>query len=96
MLAQHHAQDVMRAIEMNRWTVRATNTGYSGIVNPKGETIWISQKDQYEIYTDFIYRRNSQTLYVRWGDWLTPMLIILSSIVTLLSSWSLQNKSIEF
>ena len=92
MLAQHHAQDVMRAIETNRWTVRATNTGYSGIVNPKGETIWLSQKDQYEIYTNIIYRRNTQTLYVRWGDWLTPMLIVLSSIVVLLIFGPKQNE----
>lgn len=81
MLAQHHAQDVMRAIETSRWTVRATNTGYSAIVNPKGETIWISQRDTYTLHTDFIYRRTTQTLYVRWGDWLTPVLIILSGII---------------
>jgi apolipoprotein N-acyltransferase len=87
MLAQHHAQDVMRAIETNRWTVRATNTGYSAIVNPKGETIWMSQRDTYALHTDFIYRRTTQTLYVRWGDWLTPMLIILSGIMIGLSDW---------
>jgi apolipoprotein N-acyltransferase len=37
MPAQHHAQDVMRAIETDRWAVRATNTGYSGIVDPTVE-----------------------------------------------------------
>jgi apolipoprotein N-acyltransferase len=96
MLAQHHAQDVMRAVETNRWTVRATNTGYSGIVNPKGKTIWISQKDQYEIYTDLIYRRNTQTFYVRWGDWLTPMLIILSSIVVSFYLWQNRGNNNSF
>jgi apolipoprotein N-acyltransferase len=88
MLAQHHAQDVMRAIETNRWTVRATNTGYSAIVNPKGETIWISQRDTYALHTDLIYRRTTQTLYVRWGDWLTPVLIIFSGIMIGLSYWT--------
>ncbi len=87
MLAQHHAQDVMRSIETNRWTVRATNTGYSAIVNPKGETIWISQQDTYATYTDLIYRRTIQTLYVRWGDWLTPLLIILSGITIAFNYW---------
>jgi len=38
MPAQHHAQDVMRAIESDRWAVRATNTGYSGIIDPHGRT----------------------------------------------------------
>ncbi|MGB3403578.1 MAG: apolipoprotein N-acyltransferase [Microcoleaceae cyanobacterium] len=96
MLAQHHAQDVMRAIEMNRWTVRATNTGYSAIVNPKGETIWISKQDTYATHTDLIYRRTTQTLYVRWGDWLTPMLIILSSIIVSFYLWKNRGNTNSF
>jgi apolipoprotein N-acyltransferase len=75
MPAQHHAQDVMRAIETDRWAVRATNTGYSGIVNPHGRTIWISRLNTYEIHAETIYRRQTQTLYVRWGNWLTPVLL---------------------
>ncbi|NET26308.1 apolipoprotein N-acyltransferase [Okeania sp. SIO1I7] len=76
MPAQHHAQDVMRAIETDRWTVRATNTGYSGIVDPHGRTIWLSGINTYETYSTTIYRRNTQTLYVKWGDWLTPILLV--------------------
>lgn len=75
MPAQHHAQDILRAIETNRWLARATNTGYSAIVNPKGETIWISGINTYELHEDTIYRRRTQTLYVKWGDWLTLVLI---------------------
>lgn len=75
MPAQHHAQDIMRAIETDRWAVRATNTGYSGIVDPHGETVWISQINTDEIHADTIYRRQTQTFYVRWGDWLTPVLL---------------------
>ena len=75
MPAQHHAQDVMRAIETDRWAVRATNTGYSGIVDPHGRTVWISGINTYEIHAATIYRRQTQTLYVRWGDWLTPVLL---------------------
>ncbi|NEQ35921.1 MAG: apolipoprotein N-acyltransferase [Okeania sp. SIO3I5] len=76
MPAQHHAQDVMRAIENDRWTVRATNTGYSGIVDPHGRTIWRSEINTYETYKTTIYRRNTQTLYVKLGDWLTPLLVV--------------------
>ncbi|MEM9927784.1 MAG: apolipoprotein N-acyltransferase, partial [Cyanobacteria bacterium P01_D01_bin.50] len=70
MQFQHHAQDIMRAIENDRWAVRATNTGYSAFVNPHGETLWISGHDTYETHAETIYRRQTQTLYVRWGDWL--------------------------
>lgn len=80
MPAQHHALDVMRAIETDRWAVRATNTGYSGIVNPHGKTIWISGINTYQIHSDTIYRRQTQTLYVEWGDWLTPLLLVLAAL----------------
>ena len=83
MPAQHHAQDVMRAIETDRWAVRATNTGYSGIVDPHGRTIWLSEINTYEIYTTTIYRRTTQTLYVKWGDWLIPALVVGSGLLKL-------------
>lgn len=80
MPAQHHAQDIMRAIETDRWAVRATNTGYSGIVDPHGRTLWLSNINTYELHAHTIYRRETQTLYVRWGDWLTPLLVVLAGI----------------
>jgi apolipoprotein N-acyltransferase len=86
MMAQHHAQDVMRAIESDRWAVRVTNTGLSGIVNPHGETVWLSGDRTLETHAAKIYRRHSKTLYVRWGDWLLPLLLGLSGIL-LTASW---------
>jgi apolipoprotein N-acyltransferase len=80
MPAQHHALDVMRAIETDRWAARATNTGYSAFVDPRGNTLWFSGINTYEIHRDTIYRRRSQTLYVKWGDWLTVVLLIVSAI----------------
>ena len=80
MLAQHHALDVMRAIETDRWAAIATNTGYSAFVNPHGETVWMSGINTYEVQDATIYRRQTQTLYVRWGDRLTPLLLILAGL----------------
>jgi len=80
MPAQHHAQDIMRAIETDRWGVRATNTGYSAFVNPHGRTLWISGHNTYETHAETIYRRQTQTFYVRWGDWLTPLLLGLAAL----------------
>ncbi len=80
MLAQHHALDVMRAIETDRWAAIATNTGYSAFVNPRGETIWKSKINTYEVRDATIYRRQTRTLYVRWGDWLTPLLLGLAGL----------------
>jgi apolipoprotein N-acyltransferase len=80
MPSQHHAQDVMRAIENDRWAARATNTGYSAFVDPRGNTLWKSQIDRYTIHSETIYRRTTQTPYVRWGDWLTPTWLLLTGI----------------
>ncbi|WP_138503356.1 apolipoprotein N-acyltransferase [Nostoc sp. PA-18-2419] len=78
MPLQHHAQDIMRAIETDRWSARATNTGYSAFIDPHGRTLWISGYNTYETHAQTIYRRQTKTLYVRWGDWLTPLLLISS------------------
>ncbi|MCC3641475.1 MAG: apolipoprotein N-acyltransferase [Microcoleus sp. PH2017_33_LGB_O_A] len=85
MLAQHHALDVMRAIETDRWAAIATNTGYSAFVNPRGETIWKSGINTYEVRDATIYRRQTRTLYVRWGDWLTPLLLVLAGLMWLIA-----------
>jgi apolipoprotein N-acyltransferase len=74
MASQHHAQDLLRAIETDRWTVRASNTGYSAIIDPHGRTQWISDLNQFVTHAHPIYRQHTQTLYVRFGDWLTPLL----------------------
>lgn len=84
-MMQHHAQDVMRAVETNRWQVRVTNTGISGIVDPKGRSRWLSTPNEYTTHLETIYRRRTQTPYVRWGDWLTPLLLALSAIAIVLS-----------
>jgi apolipoprotein N-acyltransferase len=76
MMEQHHAQDVMRAIETDRWAARATNTGLSGIVDPHGRTIWLSGFRTYETHVDTLYQRQTRTLYVQLGNWLMPTLFI--------------------
>ncbi|MEE3715966.1 apolipoprotein N-acyltransferase [Tumidithrix elongata RA019] len=77
MTAQHYAQDVARAVESDRWAVRATNTGYSAFIDPNGRTIWISGINTFEHHAETVYLRQTQTLYVQWGDWLTPLLCLI-------------------
>jgi apolipoprotein N-acyltransferase len=87
MPAQHHAQDIMRAIEVDRWMARATNTGYSAFVDPRGNTLWISEMDSYQIHSETIYRRETRTLYVRWGDWLSKVLMIIAGLAWTWRAW---------
>ena len=78
MADQHHAQDIMRAIETDRWAVRSTNTGYSAFVDPHGRTLWKSGYNVYETHAETIYPLQTQTLYVRFGDWIMPLLLVLA------------------
>jgi apolipoprotein N-acyltransferase len=93
MPAQHHALDLMRAIETDRWTIRASNTGYSAIIDPHGRTQWISKLNEFAAHAHQVYRQHTQTLYVRFGNWLTPLLFAIGLIVTIRSFPSLKNES---
>lgn len=75
MMRQHQAQDVLRAIETDRWLVRATNTGISGVISPRGRIIWQAPPQENVNHLARIYRRTNQTIYVHYGDWLTPGLM---------------------
>jgi len=86
MLFQHHAQDVLRAIENDRWLARSTNTGLSAIINPQGKTIWISQINTYESHLNYIYKRQTRTPYVKYGDWLIWILLLLAIIILPISA----------
>jgi apolipoprotein N-acyltransferase len=81
MAAQHHAIDLMRSIETDRWTVRASNTGYSAVIDPHGQTQWISNLNEFAAHAHQVYRRNTQTIYVRFGNWLTPLLFAIGLIL---------------
>lgn len=78
MMAQHHAQDVMRAIENDRWVARSTNTGFSSVITPHGKTEWRSQRGRYETYLTKLQRRQTQTLYVQWGAWVLALQVLVS------------------
>ncbi|MEM9485974.1 MAG: apolipoprotein N-acyltransferase [Cyanobacteria bacterium P01_F01_bin.116] len=87
MMAQHHGQDVIQAISTDRWAARSTNTGLSAVVDPHGQTRWMSEPLTFETQLETIYRRDTKTLYVIWGNWLVPLLLLVSCI------WGVQQRS---
>ncbi len=86
MPIQHHGHEVLRAVETDRWLVRASNTGTSGSIDPTGKTGILTQRDQYRAFTATIHPRDSLTLYVEWGDWVTPLLMSLALLIGI-STW---------
>lgn len=79
MMAQHHGQDVIQAVSTDRWAARSTNTGLSAVVDPHGKVQWMSAPKTYDDHVETLYRRNTRTIYVRWGDWLVPLLLLISA-----------------
>ena len=75
MMQQHHGFDVLRAVESDRWALRVTNTGLSGLVDHHGRTLWLGESHTYLTHRATLDRRQTLTPYIRWGDWLTPLLL---------------------
>ena len=71
-----HAQFArMRAIETGRFLLRATNTGLTEIVNPKGEVIAHAPLFEVAVLKGSITPMGGLTPYSRWGD--LPVLVFL-------------------
>ncbi|NMF86558.1 apolipoprotein N-acyltransferase, partial [Nodosilinea sp. P-1105] len=80
MMRQHHGFDVLRAVESDRWAIRVTNTGLSGLVDGHGRTRWLAPTHTYVAHRATLYRHPWATPYVTLGDWLTPLLVGLTAI----------------
>lgn len=66
---QHLNQARLRAIEDDRYLLRAATTGISAYVDPTGRVLnEIPMDEQGVLYAHF-QPRHSETLYVRFGDW---------------------------
>ena len=85
LMAQQEAHDTMRAIETDRPIIRVTNTGYSGLIESTGQIKWRSQPNRYDLHISEVYPRTTQTFYVRYGNWITPLLLVLSVVLSLSS-----------
>ncbi len=68
LMAQSEAHDVMRAIENDRWVIRAANTGYSGFITPHGQQKWRALPSTWVSHAERVELRRSQTPYSHWGD----------------------------
>ena len=67
--AQHLLQARMRAVEGNRFVLRAGTTGISAFIDPSGQMqSWIPMGKEGIIYASF-EPRLEDTPYVRFGDW---------------------------
>jgi apolipoprotein N-acyltransferase len=80
---QHLNQARLRAVETDRYLLRAATTGISAFVDPTGRVIdELPMNRQGIIYARF-QPRHSTTLYVRFGDWFAWLAALLVLIAIL-------------
>jgi apolipoprotein N-acyltransferase len=68
----------MRAIENDRWLLRATNDGLTAVISPQGrvETYPAAVR---EVFAARYGLKSSQTFYTTWGDWFALLCVALAA-----------------
>ncbi|HET8667111.1 MAG TPA: apolipoprotein N-acyltransferase, partial [Terriglobales bacterium] len=77
---QHLNQARMRAIENNRWLVRATNTGITASVDPFGRVVARAPRDVRTVLDVPLGVVNGTTFYTRHGDWFAYLCAIITTV----------------
>lgn len=76
---------VFRAIETDRFVLRATNTGVSAVIGPRGRIRAQSRLGTSTVLRGVAYRRSGTTPYVRLGEWV-PILALALVCAAVLAS----------
>jgi apolipoprotein N-acyltransferase len=66
---QHFAFYIFRAIETDRYVLRAANTGISGVIDPRGRTVAKSGIFRQDVLDAKFSLREGKTFYVNHGDY---------------------------
>ncbi len=82
---QHLQMARMRAMETGRFLLRATNTGMTAVVSPKGEVINQAPLFQEAALTGTITPMGGMTPYARWGD--KPVMWVMAILLLGLMGW---------
>lgn len=88
---QHARLARWRAIETRRALVRATNTGVTTMINPKGEMVKSLPVFSPGVLTGKVEIMEGETAYVRFGDWFAWTNVLLA-VGILLRRWSLSRR----
>ena len=81
---QHLQGSQMRALETGRWMVRATNTGATAAIDPKGRIVARLPDFTRGTLIANVEPRTGMTPYAQWGNW--PAVCIAAALA-LLAAW---------
>ena len=78
---QHARLSQWRAIETRRSLVRATNSGLTAVIDPRGEILETLPTFSSGVLQTKVPIMEGQTIYVRFGDWFAWLATLLSLLV---------------
>ncbi len=82
--AQHLKQARIRAVENERWLLRATNTGVTASIDPHGRVVArIPRKTRATLVAPYALSTIT-TFYTRYGDWFAWLCAIISVVALLM------------
>jgi len=87
-IGPHHHLEIarIRSIENDKWTIRATNDGYSAFISNKGTIVSYLNKGEVGILEDHIDLRESRSFYNLYG-FIFPYVIIFISLKMFMIVW---------
>ena len=82
---QHLQISRLRSAEVSRYTLRTTNTGISGIIDPRGRVVARSPQFEPDVLRGAVQGYTGRTPYSIWGNYLVvvaALIVALSQLVT--------------
>jgi len=79
-MTQHFHAALLRAVETRRTLVRATNSGITAIVDPRGVVAARLPRSEPGVLEATVGTSRAATFYVRWGDvfaWVTVAFVVI-------------------
>ena len=93
-IGPHHHLEIarIRSIENDKWTIRATNDGYSAFISNNGTIVSYLNKGEVGILEDYIDLRESRSFYNLYG-FIFPYVIIFISLKMYMIVWLRSKKT---
>ena len=82
---QHFEMSRLRAIETRRYVLRAANGGFSGVIDPTGRVLAKTEYNQRTAIQTIVAAQEGETFYVKHGDYIAKISIIITIISILYS-----------
>ena len=85
-IGPHHHLEIarIRSIENDKWTIRATNDGYSAFISNKGTIVDFLDKGDAGIIEGYVNLRESRSFYNKYGYIFSYVIIFISLLMFLI------------